>query len=159
LLLQGQRLCHQLIDGADLSAPVVVGIAEKEIRGERNTVAQPPAEDVVDGGVPALTQQVQAGELERRQDLRAVVVERSRRVGDEEAHLLAGGRVAADEIRLQPFEGGDGALASPTHLPQPNATVVCLYFDDGAHKPPPVAAVRVAKRRVQGNGDGRGPDI
>ena len=61
----------------------------------RRAVAELPAQDGVDRHAPGLAQDVEAGELERGQDLGPVVVERRRGIGDAEAHLLDAGGVVA----------------------------------------------------------------
>jgi hypothetical protein len=102
---------------------------------------------------------VQARELEGGDDLRAVVVERRGRVRDQEAQLLEAGGIAAPEVRLQPVKGGGGALAPSAHLAEADEAVVRLDLDDRADEASPVAAVRVAKRRLERDGDRRRPDI
>ena len=67
--------------------------------------------------------------------------------------------IVADEIRLQRAERGLGRLAAAAHLAQPDQAVVGLDLDDGADEPPPVAAVRVAQRRLERNGDGGRADV
>ena len=47
----------------------------------------------------------------------------------------------------------------PPISPSPIEPVVGLDLDDGAHEASPVAAVRVAQRRFQGNRHGGGADV
>ena len=76
----------------------------------------PPAENVVDGHAPLLAEQVETRELQSGQHLRAVVVERGRRVGDKKAHLFEPRRVVADEVCLHRAEDQFGRLAAAAHL-------------------------------------------
>ena len=66
----------QLIDRADLAAPVaIIWVTKEQIRREGNAIAQCAAEDRVHRHAPALPHDVEAGELQGREHLRAVVVE------------------------------------------------------------------------------------
>ena len=109
---------------------------------------------------PLLAEDVEAGELQRGQDLRAVVVERRRRIGDQEAHLLELRRVVADQIRLQRRRTPPRRVSPPPPIsPSPINAFVGLDFDDGADEPPPMAPVGVAQRRFERNGDRGGADV
>ena len=159
-LLQRARVGDELLGRADFArARFRVRIAEEEVGGERDALSQPPAQDVGDGGSPLLAEQVEAGKFEGGEDLRAVVVERGRRVGDEEAHLFEAGRVVADQVSLHRPEHAFGGLAAAAHLAQADEPLVGLDLDDGADEAPPVAAVGVPERRLQRDGDGRGSDV
>ena len=151
----------ELVDRADLAALPSrgFGVAEEQIRRERHAVAQLAAEDVVDRHAPLLAEDVEAGELQRGEHLRAVVVERRGRVGDQEAHLLELRRVVADEVRLERLERRVRALPAAAHLAQADEPFVGLDLDDGADEASPVAAVGVPQRRLERHGDGRGPDV
>ena len=134
-------MIDQLIDGADLAAAGPrIGIAEETIRGERHAIAQRAAEDLVHRHAPRLAENIEAGELERGEHLRAVVVERRGRVGDAEAHLLEVRRVVADEVGLHGAEDGLGGFAAAAHLAQSDEPVVGFDLDDRAHEAAPVAA-------------------
>ena len=135
------------------------GIAEEAVGGERHAVAQAAAQNLADRHAPGLPQNVEAGEFQRRQHLRAVVVERRRGVGDQEAHLLEPRRVVAHQVRLHGAEHGLGRFAAAAHFAQADQAVVGLDFDDGADEAAPVAAIGVAQRRFQRDGDGGGPDV
>src|SRR4029453_10022426 len=87
-LLELARVFHELIGRAHRAAPISGGIAIEQVRRERDAVANASAEEVAHRNPPRLTKNIQAGELERRDDLRAVVIERGGRVGEQEAHLL-----------------------------------------------------------------------
>ena len=136
-----------------------LGVAKEEVRRERHVVAQPAAEDFRDRHAPRLAENVEARELERREHLRAMVVERRRRVGDLEAQLLELCRIVSDDVGLERREGRRRAFAAAAHLAQPDETVVGLHLDDGAHEATPVAPVRVAKGRSEGDTDRRSPDV
>ena len=140
--------------------PSLVRVAEEAVRRERHAVAQPAAEDVADRHAPRLAEDVEAGELQRRQDLRAVVVERRGRIGDHEPHLLEARRIMADEIAASCARNdGLGRFAAAAHLAEPDQPVVGFDFDDGADEAPPVAAVGMPQRRFERDGDGRGPNV
>ena len=117
LALELCRLVHELLDGADFVRPIFVRVAKKQIRRERHAVAKPSTENIGDRHAPALTENVEARKLERGEKLRAVVVKRGGRVGYEKAHLLDARGISAEQIRLEPLEGSDGALATTAHLP------------------------------------------
>ena len=60
---------------------------------------------------------------------------------------------------MSAVERRDGALAAAAHLAEPDEPFVGLDLDDGADEAPPMAAVRVAQRRLERHGDGGGPDV
>ena len=153
--LERLRERHELVDAAHLALAVLrARVTEEEIRRERHAVAQPPAEDLRDRHAPLLAQDVEARELERREQLRPVVVERSGRVGDPVAHLLEPCRIVPEQVALQSLERGGGTLAAPAHLAEARQPLVGLDLDDRAHEAAPVAAVRVAQRRLERDADG-----
>jgi hypothetical protein len=157
-LLQLPGVCHELIDRPHGAVTSGVGIAEKQVRRERHAVAHAPAEDLRDRHAPRLAQQVQARELDRRGDLRAVVVERRRRVGEQEAQFLEPRRVAADEVRLQRMNGRDRRLPAAAHLAEADEPGIGFDLDDRADETSPMAAVGVAQGRLERHRDGRSAD-
>ena len=159
LCLQRARLADELLGRSHLARAVPIRIAEEQVRGERDAVLQAAAQDLGDRHAPLLAEDVQAGELERGQDLRAVVVERGRRVGDQEPHLLEPRRVVADEIALQRAEHRLGRFPAAAHLAQADQALVGLDLDDRPHEPPPVAAVGMPQRRLQRHRHARRPDV
>ncbi len=158
-LLELARVFYELIGRAHGATPIGGGIAIEQVRRERDAVANASAEDVAHRYTPRLAQKIQAGELERRDDLRAVVVERGRRVGEQEAHLLEARRVAPEQIRLHRVHGRDRRFSAPAELAEPDEPGIGLDLDDGANESAPVAAVGMAKRRFEGHGDSRGADV
>src|SRR4030095_302941 len=62
------------------------------------------------------------------------------------------------EVGRKAGERAGGVFAPAAHLAQPHVTVVGLDLDERADEPAPVRAVAVQQRRVERNGDGRGPD-
>ena len=132
---------------------------EKEIGRERHVVAQRAAEHLADRNAPRLAEDVEARELDRRHQLRSLVVERRGGVGDSEAHLLEPRRVVSEEVGLEPIEGGDRAFAAAAHFAESDQSVIGLDFDDRAHEPAPVAPVGVTERRGERHADGGSPDI
>ena len=160
LRLQRAGLRHQLLGGPDLAAAGLGSrVAEEEVRGERHALAQPAAEDLADRHAPLLAEDVEAGELERGHELRAVVVERGGRVRDQEAHLLERAGSWPTRYGFSPWKAASAALAAAAHLAEADEAVVGLDLDDRADEAPPVAAVRVAQRRLERDGDGCGPDV
>jgi hypothetical protein len=151
-MLEVARVVDNLIDGADFTiARSRIRVAEEAVGGEGDAVAQAPAEDVANGDVPRLPEDVEAGELEGGQDLRAVVVEGRRGIGDLEAHLLETRGVVAHEVRLHGAEDGFGRFAAASHFSEPDEPGIGFYFDDGADEAAPVAAIGMAERRFQGD--------
>jgi len=73
---------HELLGCAHFAAALGVGVAEEKVRRKRHCVSQLAAEQRMDRQVERFAHDVQAGELERRQQLQAVVIERRRRVRD-----------------------------------------------------------------------------
>src|SRR5439155_9834087 len=126
-----------------------VRVAEEEVARERYLLAEFAPEQLVDGYTEPLAEQVEAGELDRRVHLHAVVVEAGGRVADLEPERGQVCRVVADQVALQPLDQETGALAAAPELAQPDQTVVGLDLDDRAHEPAPVRAVRVPERRFQ----------
>ena len=96
------------------------------------------------GHAELLAHDVEAGELERGVQLRAVVVQARGGIADREAHLLQREDIVAAQVLLQGRERARGVLATAAHLAQPHVAVGCLHLHDGAHEAPPVRAVAVA---------------
>jgi hypothetical protein len=160
LRLQRHRRRHHLIDRPHLAVPVrSVRVPEEQVRRERHSVPQPAAQDLRHRHAPPLPQDVQTRELDCRQHLRSVVVQRRRRVRDQEPQLLQPRWIAAQQVRLQPLERRHRHLAAATHLAQPDQTLVRLHLHDRPHEPPPVAAVRVPQRRLERHGHWRRADV
>ncbi len=150
----------KLIEGAHLAlAALRVGIAEEAVARERYAVAQAAAQNIANGHVPGLAQNIEAGEFQRRQDLRAVVIQGGGRVGDEESHLFQTRGVVAHQIRLHGAEHGFGRFAAAAHLAQADQAVIGFHFDNGADKAAPVAAIGMAQRGFQRNRDRGGADV
>src|SRR5262249_38303517 len=92
----------KLVCGPDFPNAVLgVRIAKEEIGGEWNSLSQPAAEDFRYGHPPLLSENVQAGEFERRENLGAVVVERCGRIGNQEPHLLDPRRITPEQVGFQ----------------------------------------------------------
>src|SRR5262245_20490024 len=159
-LSQIARVRDQLLDGSHFARAVFrVRVAEEEIRSERHAIPQTTAEDVTYGNAPLLPQNVEAGEFQRRQNLRAVVVERGRRVGDQKPHFFQLRRIVADQIAFHRAEDGFCRFAAAAHLAETDQTFIGFNFNDGADEASPVAAVRVTERRFQRHSNGSGSNI
>ena len=65
----------------------------------------------------------------------------------------------ANQISVHGAKNGFGGFSAPAHFTQPDQTIVCFNFHDGANKTAPVAAIRVAQRGLQRHRYRRGPDI
>ena len=102
---------------------------------------------------------IEARELQRRQNLRAVVIERRRGIGDEEPHFLQTRRIVADEVGFHGAKSGFGGFAAAAHFAQADEAVIRFYFDDGAYKAAPVAAIGVAQRGFERDGNGRRANV
>ena len=160
-VLRLERPCvrDELIRRAHGAVAVGVGVAEEQIRRERHAIADAAAEDVADRHAPRLAEQIEARELERGDDLRAIVVERRRRIGEQEAHVLEAGRIAAEQRRLQREDRRDRRLAAAAHFAEADEAAVAFDLDDRAHESAPMAAVRMAQRRFERNRDRRRPHV
>src|ERR1039457_6120445 len=157
---QGASIFQHLVDGADLAlSGGGVGVTEEAVGGKRDAVAQASAEDLGDRHAPGLSENVEAGEFQRGQNLRAIVVKGRGGIGDEEAHLLEAGGVVPHQIRFHGAERRLGRFAAATHFAQPDDAVIGLHFDDGADEPSPVAAIGVAQRGLERHRDRGGADI
>src|SRR5206468_11103295 len=150
LLFQVAGLGDELLHGPHLARAVYpVRVADEQVRRERHVIAQAAPEDLGYGHAPGLTQHVEAGELDGGEQLRPLVVQRRRRIGDEEAQLFDPPRVAPDEVRFQGLDRGARAFATAPQLAQAQQAGVGLDLDDRPHEAAPVAAVGVAQRRLE----------
>ena len=95
------------------------------------------------GNAELLADDVEAGELDRGVELRAVVVQARRRIADLEAQRLEREHVVAVEIGHEPGERAGRVLAAAAHLAQSDVAVGGLDLDDRAHEAPPMRAVAV----------------
>ena len=62
-------------------------------------------------------------------------------------------------VQAASVEERPGIPATPTHLAKSDQPFIGFDLDDGAHKAPPVAAVRVAQGRLERHGHGSGANI
>ena len=99
---------------------------------------------------------IDASELERGQQLLAIVVQTGGRVGDFPAQRFELQRVVAEDVRLETANCQLGAFPAAAQLAQANQASVGEHLDDGAHKASPVHTVGVPQRRLEWNADGRG---
>jgi hypothetical protein len=159
LLLQCAGVGDELLRGAHFAAAGRrIGVAEEEVARERHGVAQLAAEERVHRHAELLPHDVEAGELDRRVELRPVVVEARGRVADREAHRLQAEHVVPAQVIGQRGERARGVLAAAAHLAQPHVAVGGLDLDHGAHEAAPVRAVAVQQGRFERHGDRRGAD-
>ena len=149
LALQLAGVRDELVSGADRAPSVGGRVPVEQVRCERNPIANAPAEDVADRNSPLLPEQVEAGKFQRRDNLRAIVVERGGRVREQEPHVLEQGGVAADERSLQRQHRRNRRLATAAHLAKSDEAVVGFDLDHRAHEAPPVAPVRMTQRRLE----------
>src|SRR5204862_7948035 len=117
----------------------IVPMADEQVRRERHAVAQLPAEQIVHRPTELLAEDVEAGELEGGEDLRAVVVERCGRVRDLEAHLLELRRIVADEVTLHRPKRRLRRFTAAAHLAESSQAVVGIDLNDRADETSPVA--------------------
>ena len=156
--LELARVLDELLGRAHLGH-VRPRVAEEQVGGELDLVAQPAAEQVVHRHAEPLADQVQARELDRRVQLDAVVVQRRGRVADLLPQRLELERVVAAQARAERLEGGLGAVAAAAHLAQADQPVGGLDLDQRAHEAAPVRAVGVQQRRLERDGDGGRADV
>ena len=155
--LQRGRFGDQLLGRAHFSlAGHGVRVPEEEVACELDGIAELPAEERVHGNAELLAHDVEARELDRRVELRAVVVEARGRIADLEPQCLECEHVVPGEIAQEAGEGARGVLPAAAHFPQADVAVRGLDLDDRAHEAAPVGAVAVQQRRFERNGDGRG---
>src|SRR5262249_31126931 len=150
-VLEVARVVDDLVDGADFALACAIRVAEETVGGEGDAIAEASAENVANGHVPRLPEDVEAGELESGHDLCAVVIEGRGGFGDLEAHRLEARGIVAHEVRLHGAEDGFGRFAAASHFPEPDQPGIGFYFDDGADEAAPVAAIGMAEWRFQGD--------
>jgi hypothetical protein len=109
--------------------------------------------------VQRLAHDVEAGKLERRQELGAIVVEAAGRIRDLPAQALQVERVVPYEVGEQCSKRRLGTLAATAHLAQADQPLIGLDLDDGAHEVAPVAAIGVPQRSLQRHGHRGGAQI
>ena len=97
LLLQCLCLRDDLLGRAHGALAVCVGVAKEQVGRKRHAIANAPAENLADRHAPRLAEEIETGELERRDHLGAVVVEGGGRVREQEAHVFEPRRIAPDE--------------------------------------------------------------
>ena len=93
-----------------------VAVAVEDVAREGHRLAHRAAEEVAGADAELLAGDVHAGELDRRVELHAVVVERADRIHDLPAELLELQRIVADEIRLQSRDRRLRRLPAAAHL-------------------------------------------
>jgi hypothetical protein len=153
-------MLDELVRSSNLSlSGIGIGVAKEEIAGERNLVSELSSQQVAHRNTKFLADDVKARKLERRVQLRPVVVERGGRIADLEPKRLELKRVVSNEIRLESIEGKFGAFAAAAHFSETDIPVVCFNFNDRADEPAPMGAGRVLERGFERYGDGRRPDI
>src|ERR1051326_3063119 len=136
-----------------------VRITKKQVRSERHSLAQTPTKNLRNRHAPLLSDNIKTRKLERRKHLRAVVVERSRRIADQKSQLFELRRVMADNVTPERMKRSLRRLASAAHLTQADDAFIRFDFDDCAHKPSPVTSIRMTQRRLNRNSDSRSTDI
>src|SRR6266542_3573057 len=157
--LQRTRVRDELLGDAHFAfTGLRVRVTEEQIRRELNGVANLAAEKRMHGHAELLSHDVEARELERRVQLRAIVVEARRRIADRVAHRLEPEHVVATQVAFERGECARRVLAAAAHLAQADIAVRRFDFDDRAHESTPVRAVAVQQRCLERNGNGRGAD-
>ena len=119
--LERRRVGDELLRRAHFAlAGDGIGVAEEEIARELDGVAQLAAEQRVHGHAELLAHDVEARELDRRVELRAVVVEARRRIADLEAHRFEREHVvAARGSRARPANARVASSPPPPISPSP----------------------------------------
>ena len=91
------------------------------------------------GHAELLSDDVEAGELDRRVELRPVVVEARRGVADREAHRLEAEHVVAAQVTGERGERARRVFAAAAHLAQADVTIGGLDLDDRSARTGPSA--------------------
>jgi len=139
---------------------VARAVAIEEVGGERNLGADGAAEQLVDGTADGLALDVEAGELQRCEPLRQILVERDlRRVVDGPADLLGPEGVLAERALLHRLDQRVVRRAAAADLAEAGDPLVGLHLDQRADEPSRVDAVGVAQRRFERDRDRRRPDV
>src|SRR5438128_281586 len=100
-LFQLTRVRHELIGRANLSVAGFVAVSPETIRGKWNPITHFSAENRMDGHTPGLPHDVETGELQGREQLRSVVIERRCWIGDAKPHLFEAHRIVSEKIRFE----------------------------------------------------------
>ncbi len=146
---------QELIDGAYFAGAVPrIGIAEKTVAREGHAVAQAAAENLAYRRIPGLAENIQAGEFQRGQRLRAVVIQGGGGVGDEEPHLFETRRIVTNQVGFHGAEHRFGRFAAAAHFAQTDQAIIRLHFHNGADKAAPMAAVGVTQGSFERNRHG-----
>src|SRR4030095_7929698 len=124
---------------------------------KRHALAQTSAKNLRHRHIPFLSENIETRKLERREHLRAIVVERCCRVRDQKSKLFQPRRIVSDQIRFHCTKRRFRRLTTATHLTQSDQTFITLDFNDRPHKATPVTAVRVTQRRLDRNSHSRRP--
>jgi hypothetical protein len=155
--LERRRLRDELLRRAHFALPCRrIGVAKEEVAREIDGIAQLAAQQRMHGNAELLAHDVEAGELDRGVELRAIVVEARGGIADLEAQRLERENVVAAEIVEETRERARRVLAAAAHLSQADEAVGGLHFDDRPHEAPPMGAVAVQERRLEWNRDRRG---
>src|SRR5262249_617451 len=93
-----------------------IRVAEEQVRGERDALAEAAAQNFRHWCIPVLAEQVETRKFQRRKNLRLIVVERGGRVSDAEAKLFKASRIPTQQIGSQAAEGGFRGLAAAAHF-------------------------------------------
>ena len=153
--LQRLRVRNQLLRCTNFAvARLRIRVAEKKIACERHGVAELAAEKIADRNPELLADDVEAGELDRRMELRPVVVQAGGRIADCEAHRLELEYIVSAQVGQQAGDRLLDAFAAAAEFPQSQIAIGSLDFDDGPHKAAPVRAVAVQQRGFERDGDG-----
>ena len=140
----------ELLRGAHFTASGLrIGVTKKQIAREFDRVANLAAQKRVHRNVELLSDDVQACELDRRVQLRAIVVKARRRIADREAHGFQPEDVVAAEVRFERGKRARRVLAAAAHFAETHVAVAGFDLDDRAHEAAPMRAVAVEQRRFE----------
>src|SRR5580693_5832475 len=99
-------MVDKLIDRANLAlGRLEIGVTIEEITRKPNLITYPATEQLVDRHAEFFSNDVQAGELQSRVLLRAVVIERGRRIADRIAHPVEVERIVSNQVGFQSCKG------------------------------------------------------
>src|SRR5690349_5867686 len=141
------RMGDQLLGGTHFGAPCLrIRVTEEQIAREFDRIAELPTEQRMHGDTELLPDDVETRELERRVQLRAIVVEARGRIADREAHRLEPEHVVPQQIALQRRERACRVFAAAAHFAEADVAVPGLDFDDRPYEAAPMRAIAVQQR-------------
>ncbi len=158
-LFQLPGVSNELIRCTNFSFAEFSRVAPETVGSKGYSIAHLSPENGMDRHSPGLPHDVEARELQSREQLCSIVVERSCGIRNAKPHLFQAHRVVAQKVGFQGAYCGLCRFAAAAHLTETYVAVVGLDFHDGSNKASPMAAVTVAECCMQRNGHRISADI